>query len=317
MLYYSDDPLSTPEDALSVTGEDHVIQNNIIGVDADGQRFGVCGEGVHVGGSSGGHYVQVLSNTLVGSQGSAGILVTGGVHGYDLDAVTWRGNTVEESTNEVFAFGDTLPSTLRDFNPAAVTAINGTVVSGTSGLNSLCAGCIVELFLDEIDIVTETLESLDVVTADGNGNWIAELPRTLAITEGIRTASTTITDGQIVHPEEPAYIYHAGMTTKLSDLYVQAGAPEPTEPPAPTLGPPLPIPPVAYAPAPTAPGSYAITITVTSADDPDDNQSTACSDVAPDECTLRRALIEATDLAQDPANRPILISFDIPTTSLQ
>ncbi|MGC9393264.1 MAG: hypothetical protein ACP5J4_00250 [Anaerolineae bacterium] len=317
MLYYSDDPLSTPEDALSVTGDDHVVRDNIIGIDADDQRFGVCGEGIHVGGSFGGHYVQVLSNTLVGSQGAAGILVTGGEYGYDLDAVTRRGNTIEDSGNEAFKFGDLLPSTLRSFNPAQVTAISGTTVTGTSGLNSPCAGCIVELFLDEIDTVTETIESLAIVTADGSGNWVAELPRTLAITEGIRTASTTVVDGQIVHPSEPGYVYHAGMTTKLSELYVQAGAPEPTEPPALTLDPPLHIPPVVYAPAPTPPGSYATTIIVTSADDPDDSQSTACSDVAHDQCTLRRALIEATDLAEDPVNRPILISFDIPTTSLQ
>jgi hypothetical protein len=317
LLYYSDDPVSTPEDALSVTGDDHIVRDNIIGVDADGQRFGVCGEGIHVGGSYGGHYIQVLTNTLVGSRGAAGILVTGGEYGYDLDAVTRRGNTIEESADEAFAFGETLPSTLRSFNPAAVTAISGTVVSGTSGLNSPCAGCTVELFLDEIDTVIETLESLDVVTADGSGNWVAELPRTLAITEGVRTASTTAADGQIVHPSEPGTVYHAGMTTKLSTLYVQAGAPEPTEPPATALTPPLPIPPVAYAAAPTAPGSYANTVTVTSAEDPDDSQSTACSDVAPEACTLRRALIEATDLAEDPANRPILIDFDIPTTSLQ
>jgi len=317
MLYYSDDPLSTPEEALSVTGDDHVVRDNTIGVDVAGQPFGVCGEGIQVGGSFGGHYVQVLTNTVVGSRGAAGVLVTGGEFGYDLDAVTRRNNVIKDSAVEAFAFGDTLPSTLRSFNPAAVTAISGTIVSGTSGLDSPCAGCVVELFLDEIDTVTETLESLDVVTADGSGNWVAELPRTLAITEGIRTASTTSSDGQIVNPSEPAYVYHAGMTTKISGLYVQQGAPEPTEPSAPALDPPLSIPPVAYAPPPIPPTTFASIITITSASDPDQSQSTACSDVDPEECTLRRALIEATDLAQDPGNCPILISFDIPTTSLQ
>jgi hypothetical protein len=318
MLPYSDDPKSTPEDAISITGHDHVVRNNTIGVDANGQPFGTCGDGIHVGGSSGGHYVQVLTNTIVGSHGAAGILVTGDVEGYRLDAITRRSNVILDSANEAFAFGDTLPESLRLFNSARVITISGTIVTGTSGLNSPCAGCTVELFLDEIDTVIETIESLDIVTADGSGNWVAELPRTLAITEGIRTASTTITDRQIVHPNEPGYIYHAGMTAKLSEHYVQPGAPSPTEPPAPVVDPPLPIPVVAYSAPPTRPTTYNHFITVTSAEDPDDSPSTACADVAEDQCTLRRALVEADGLMDvNPNVRPILIQFDIPTTSLQ
>jgi hypothetical protein len=326
MLPYSDDPLSTPEDALSVTGDDHVVRDNILGVDADGQPFGVCGDGIHVGGSFGGHYVQVLSNTIVGSHGTAGILVTGGVEGYDLDAITRRNNVTLDSTNEAFAFGDTLPESLRLFNSARVITIAGTLVTGTSGLDSPCAGCTVELFLDEIDTVTETLESLDIVTADGSGDWVAELPRTLAITEGIRTASTTASDGQIQHPHGPTYVYHARMTVRLSELYVQPGAPDPTTPPALALDPPLPIPAVAYGAPPTRPTTYNTVITVTSAEDPDDSQSYTCyRDLtgppapAPDGlCTLRRAIVEASETAElTPTLRPILIQFDIPTTSLQ
>ncbi len=326
MLPYSDDPESTPVDALSVTGDDHVVRHNILGVDANGQPFGVCGDGIHVGGSFGGHYVDVMSNTIVGSHGTAGILVTGGVEGYDLDAITRRKNIILDSTNEAFAFGETLPESLRLFNSARVITFSGTTVAGSSGLNSPCAGCTVELFLDNIDTVTETLESLATVTADGNGNWVAELPRTLAITEGIRTASTTASDGQIQHPHQPTYVYHAGMTARLSELYVQPGAPDPTDPPTPALEPPLPIPTVAYSGPPTRPTTYNTVITVTSAADPDDSTSYTCyrdlygpPGPAPDGlCTLRRAIVEASETAElTPTLRPILIQFDIPISDAQ
>ncbi len=317
MLYYSDDPLSTSEDALSITGDDHVVRYNILGVDADGQPFGVCGDGIHVGGSGGGHDIQVMTNTVVGAHGTAGIFVTGGEFGYDLNGITVQHNVIEDSTHDAFAFGDKLPATLRLFNPAQVITISGTTVTGASGLDSPCAGCTVELFLDEIDTVTETLESLGTVTADGSGNWFAELPRTLDINEGIRTASTTAVDGQITHPSGD---YSAGMTTKISDLYVQSGAPEPTEPPAPTVDPPLPIPEVDYSAPPTRPTAYNTIIVVTNAGDPDDSRSTTCSDVAADQCTLRRALVEADELMDadpDPDVRPIHIQFNIPTSDAQ
>jgi hypothetical protein len=312
MLPYSDDPESTPIDAISVTGDDHVVRHNILGVDADGQPFGICGDGIHVGGALGGHDIQVMTNTVVGAHGTAGIFVTGGEFGYDLNGITIQHNVIKDSTHDAFAFGDKLPSTLRLFNPAQVITISGATVAGTSGLDSPCAGCTVELFLDEIDTVTETLESLATVTADGNGDWEAELPRTLAITEGVRTASTTAVDGQITHPSGD---YSAGMTTKISDLHVQSGAPDPSDPPAPTFDPPLPIPAVAYSAPPTRPTTYNTVIVVTNAGDPDDSRSTTCSDVAADQCTLRRALVEADDLMDaDPGVRPIQIRFDIPTT---
>lgn len=320
MLYYSADPASTPEDAIAVTGVGHTVQGNRIGLDADEQPFGVCGEGVYVGGAGGGHSIRVLTNTIAGSQGAAGIFVAGGQFGYDLNAVTVQGNVIRDSLWEAFDFGDVLPSTLRLFNPAAVTIIDGTSVSGTSGQDSPCANCIVELFLDQVDTVSETLESLAKVTADGSGNWVASLPRTLAITEGLRTASTTAVDGQITHPSG---VYSAGTTTKISAIYTQTGAPAPTQPPAPAPAAPLPIPPVNYADPPTPPSLYTTVITITSAADPDDSQTYTCyrdppgaPAPAPDgECTLRRALVEADNLMDDdPNTRPILIRFNIPAT---
>jgi hypothetical protein len=76
--------------------------------------------------------------------------------------------------------------------------------------------------LDEVDTVTETLESLGKVTADGDGDWSFTLARTLALTEGLRTASTTVVDGQILHPSG---VYSVGTTTRISEIYTQTGAP--------------------------------------------------------------------------------------------
>jgi parallel beta-helix repeat protein len=326
MLFMSADPDNTPDDALEVTGHDHVIRDNVIGLTSDGQPFGVCGEGIHIGGVSGAFDVQVLDNRVVGSRGEAAILITGGPLGYDLDSVTLQGNIIEDSANEAVDFGTQVPSELRFFKSAAVTSIVGTSVSGTSGQDSPCANCIIELFLDEIDTVNEALESLNVVTADGSGNWSATLPRTLAITEGIRTASTSVADGQIPHPDEPAQQYSAGMTAKLSELYVQSGAPDPTPPAPPEPEPPLPIPEPIYMDPPEPPAVYTTTIIVTSAADPDDSQSYTCytdfsgpPEPAPDGvCTLRRAIIEATKaMEEDPHARPVHIQFDIPTSDPQ
>ncbi|MDY7080122.1 MAG: hypothetical protein SXV54_24845 [Chloroflexota bacterium] len=320
MLFQSNDPLNTPDDALSVTGWDHVIRHNTIGVASDGTPFGVCGDGIHVGGASGGHFVQVISNTIVGAHGTAGILVTGGELGYDLDAVTVQGNVIEDSVNEAFKFGDKLPAELRGFNPAEITSISGLDVTGTSGENSLCENCVIEVFLDRLDWVTETLEPLGKTVADGSGNWSFALTRTLALTEGLRTASTTVVDEQIPHPSPP-YSYHAGTTTRISTIYTQTGAPAPEEPPV--LVPPVPLDTVEpeYMPAPTPPPTYNLVITVTTTADPDDSEQYVCYNAGYPgvvgktnrlPCTLRQAIEEAESvMAADPSVRPVQIIFDL------
>ncbi|HHJ06637.1 MAG TPA: hypothetical protein ENK24_03975, partial [Anaerolineae bacterium] len=147
MLYQSADPWSTPEDAISVTGDNNVVYSNTIGVDANGQRFGVCGEAIHVGGSNGIHSIRVYSNTIVGSRGQASIFVTAGQTGYDFDALYLTQNIIEESANEAFDFGETVPDVLAEYQPAAVSNISGVNVSGTAGAGSPCGGCQIELFL--------------------------------------------------------------------------------------------------------------------------------------------------------------------------
>jgi hypothetical protein len=320
LLYQSADPFSTAEDAISVSGRGNVVRENTIGLQSGNLPFGVCGEGIFVGGAAGAHSIQVLTNTIAGSGGKAGILVTGGQFGYDLNAVTSRANTIKANPVNAFAFGDTVPANLKNFNPAAVTGITGTAVTGSAGAGSPCANCRVELFLDVIDTLPETRQSFGVVTANAAGNWSATLPRTLAITEGLRTASTTVVDGQITHPSG---VYSAGTTSKLSGLYTRPGAPAPMQPVAPPWLVPLAIPPVVYLAPPTQPSGFKTVITVTSAADPDDSAYYTCyanppgSPVpAPDgKCTLRRAIVEATSvMAVMPSARPVLIRFTIPTS---
>ncbi|HQE93146.1 MAG TPA: hypothetical protein PLH19_11035 [Anaerolineae bacterium] len=322
LLWSSNDPLNTPDDAISVTGWYHHVHDNIIGLTTDDVPFGTCGEGIHVGGVSGGHFIQVRDNLVVGAQGAAGIFVTAGELGYDLDAVTVQGNVILDSKVQAFDFGKQVPAALRLFNPAAITEIDGVGVTGASGADSLCEDCVVEVFLDNHDTVTETLESLGTTTADGDGNWNFTLSRTLALTEGLRTASTTVADGQISNATG-TITYSAGTTTRISGIYTQTGAPEPEDPLPPAPEPPLPVTWPTYMAQPTAPSSFNTVITVDSAEDPDDSLSYTCSrDLsgppapAPDgKCTLRRAIVEATALmAETPAARPVQIRFNIPTT---
>ena len=322
LLWSSNDPLNTPDDAISVTGWNHVVRDNIIGVTSTGVPFGTCGEGIQVGGISGAHFIQVRDNLIVGAQGAAGILVAAGELGYDLDAVTVQGNVILDSKVQAFDFSPNVPAALRLFNPAAITQIDGVNVTGVNGAASPCANCVIELFLDEIDTVTETLASLGATTADGSGEWSFTLSRTLALTEGLRTASTTVVDGQIFNASG-TITYSAGTTTRISTIYTQTGSPAPVEPPVPIPQPPLPLIWPAYLAHPTTPSSFNTVITVTSAADPDDSLSYTCSrDLigppvpAPDgKCTLRRAILEATALiAETPSARPVQIRFNLSPT---
>ena len=105
-----------------------------------------------------------------------------------------------------------LPDPLEFFQPAQVTAVNGTAVSGTAGPGSPCPNCVIELFLDDTDAITEALQSLVVVTAAADGTWSATLPAPLTASQGIRTTSTTAQYNTIPN-------ISAGTTVGLSPLY--------------------------------------------------------------------------------------------------
>ena len=205
--------------AIQFTGStnDVLVQNNVIGLDASDDTIGICGRGVKL--SNGPEGTQVISNTIV-EPGLSAILM----NHWTLNGNTLRGNIIKHESGwpgeqgdnkfpeDAIAYGSGVPDELRNFEPAQVTEISDTTVSGTSGEGSNCPYCIVELFLDDTDAVTETLQSLAVVTADGNGDWTATLPAALEDGQGLRTTSTVPDDWTISGLDE-------GSTSNLSELY--------------------------------------------------------------------------------------------------
>jgi len=205
--------------AIQFTGStnDVLVQNNVIGLDASDDTIGVCGRGIKL--SNGPVGTQVISNTIV-EPGLSAILM----NHWTLNGNTLRGNVINReeqwpgpqgdnaAPEGAVAYGEEVPDELRNFKPAQVTEVDGTTVSGTSGEGSECPYCTVELFLDDTDAVTETLQSLAVVTADSNGDWTATLPAPLQTGQGLRTMSTVPDDWTITGLD-------AGTTSNLSGLY--------------------------------------------------------------------------------------------------
>jgi hypothetical protein len=221
-LYLELSETSTQPPAVKVnSGQGHLIQNNLIGLDANEEVVGICGRGLDL--ASGPTAVQVISNTIVEPSLSAIVMNHGTLNGNTL-----RGNVIERESawpdeqgdntfpEDAIAYGDKVPVALKAFQPAVVTRIDGAVVegiSGTSDENEVCQSCIIEVFLDDAGAVTEALESLDVVTADGDGNWTATLPAPLEDDQGLRTMSTVPDDWTITGLD-------GGTTSNLSMLYV-------------------------------------------------------------------------------------------------
>jgi hypothetical protein len=207
---------TTQRPAMDVGGRDHLIQNNIIGLDANSGVVGVCGRGMDFGNSP--SDMEVLANTIV-QPGLSAILM----NGTTLNGNTLQGNVIiregawpeEQGLNDfpedAIAFGRTAPQALRSFVPAKITEVDGTTVRGTSGDGSPCPGCTVEVFLDDKDPVTEALQSVDLVVANGVGNWQATLPAPLGDDQALRTMSTVPDDFTITGLDE-------GTTSNLSAL---------------------------------------------------------------------------------------------------
>ena len=90
-------------------------------------------------------------------------------------------------------------------------AINGTVVTGTNGINQVgdvseCPNCTIDFYSDDLDNVGETLSYLGSTTANGSGSFAFTLSQPLASGQGIRTSSTTASSGVIgtLVPAPPA-----------------------------------------------------------------------------------------------------------------
>jgi hypothetical protein len=231
----------TPPIAMEISGNGHTITGNVIGRDAANNNVGVCGQGMLLQGTA--HLVEF--NTIVHSRNGFEPIDDG----TDFDTailtqsfatgsgkwITVRKNTVidaDQATHpdHVYRFASPgVPIELRKFNPAKVTSISGTSVSGTRGddavlpgniiISAACPNCQIYLYADDLDGRIEAHEFLGEATADASGNWSATLSRPLAANEGLRTQS-------MANQNNVIYNFGAGTTSKLSDtLYLPPQAP--------------------------------------------------------------------------------------------
>lgn len=203
-------------DTIRVSGQRHEITDNVIGGDLDDETIGVCGRGIYLTDSPKNLLVQ--KNQIIDPQLSA-ISLNGSLY----DGTTLRTNMITKTSpwpqvddnpepEDAIQLGPGLPAAFREFQPARVTTIDETSVEGTSGNDSPCPNCVIELFLDDADGIVQALSSLAVVTADAGGNWTAVLSQPLDDGQGIRTTSTTAQYNTIPN-------ISAGTTTGLSQLY--------------------------------------------------------------------------------------------------
>lgn len=334
LLWSSDDPLNTPPTAITIEDNDNKIRNNVIGVDAAGKAVGTCGNGIVL--TDRNNVIQGNRIVRAGVKNddpllhpTSGDADTGAIGLRGTNVITallgnnlLRGNMISESVEAIY-FYPSVPDDYAYFNPAKITAIIGTLVTGQSGdpgrppapappVNSQCNGCVIEVFRDTLDPFDDALTSLGLVTATGTGAFTFALPAPLAPGEGLRTTSTSVANNQIQG-------FPAGTTTRMSTvMYLPDGPVSNTVP-----GPAAPLAPPAYpvlasraVPALPAP-AYKTVITVTKTTDPSTSQSQTCYTTPgvgqtpfPNECTLRRAVVEARSLPA--GSRPALIAFKIP-----
>lgn len=214
------EPPTTQADAIRMGGDHHIIRNNKIGLDVANAEIGVCGRGVFLQGST--KFNQITTNHII-RPGLSAISLNDTPVVSTSDANTLRGNVIKKLTpwgaiegnaaaEDAIQVGAGMPTAFKEFKPAEVTTIDGKNVSGTAGAVSPCPNCTIELFLDDTDAITETLQSLAVVTANANGDWTAVLPAALTDGQGIRTTSTTTQHNTIPSMS-------LGTTTGLSVVY--------------------------------------------------------------------------------------------------
>jgi hypothetical protein len=220
------EPPTIQADSIRVSGDHHIIRNNKIGVDAENNEIGVCGRGIYLQGGT--EFNQITTNQIV-NPGLSAISLNDTPVVSTSDANTLRGNVIKKATpwgespagdnpEDAIQVTKSLPDAFRFFQPAAITEIDGVSVSGTSGAGSPCPNCVIEIFLDDDDAITETLQSLAVVTANASGNWSATLPATLTDGQGLRTTSTTTAYNTIAGMS-------AGTTTGLAAIVLPAPPP--------------------------------------------------------------------------------------------
>jgi len=220
----------TPPEALTVFGALHTIENNTIGRNTNGTAVGVCGQGIKfstrtdtITPVNNGH---MILNNIIDSARNGFENTKGAILWSDTSAASFldggntvRGNIVIDGPEKYFEIGPNLTTPIKAFEPAEITSISGTSVSGGNnqsdfqGNPSPCPNCIIDFYLDDTDGNEEALQHLGSTTADANGDFNFTLSAPLANGFGIRTTSTSTADEVIPHT-------WAGQTSEMSkDLY--------------------------------------------------------------------------------------------------
>ncbi len=204
----------TPPQAITVFGALHTIQFNVIGQDINGETIGVCGQGIKfstqtdvLDPQNNGH--MVLAN-LIDSSRNGFENTKGAILWTDTSspAFTDGGNTVRRNIvingpERYFEMGPMISSEKRLFEPAVITSVNGTLVTGSSNSSNImgnpspCPNCLIDFYLDNSDANEEALVYLGSTLADNNGDFTFNLAGPLPFGFGIRTTSTAPADGII------------------------------------------------------------------------------------------------------------------------
>jgi hypothetical protein len=213
-------PPTIQADAIRMSGDNHIIRGNKLGLDVGNNEIGVCGRGIYLLGST---KFNLVANNWIVEPGLSAISLNDSPVVSTTDATTLRSNVIKSSSawgqiegnsspEDAIQVTKSMPLAFRNFKPARVTNISGVTVNGTHGDGSPCPNCVIEIFLDDTDTVNEALSSLAVVTASASGTWTATLPAPLAAGQALRTTSTTAQYNTIAGMS-------AGTTTGLSGLY--------------------------------------------------------------------------------------------------
>lgn len=182
--------------AIESFGNNHEIRDNIIGIDAQGNKVGVCGYAIKVADQGS----NVIDNRIYGSGVSfeddnpTAIGFSG-----TTSRITVRGNLIEAGPGRLYSYIGQTGGALRQFDSGRITGIDGLTVTGTNGQRTVannlviseCPNCVIDFYLDNNDEVDEALEYLGETTADASGNFTFTLPAPLEPGFGLRTMSTT------------------------------------------------------------------------------------------------------------------------------
>lgn len=198
----------TPPQALTVFGALHTIEDNIIGQDIHGNGIGVCGQGIKfstrtdvLDPANNGHLVvgNVIDSSRNGFENTKGAILWTDISspGFRDSGNTVRGNIVINGPEKYFEMGPMIASAIRLFEPAEITSVAGTVVTGGNNNSNIlgdpspCPNCLIDFYLDDSDAEEEALAHLGSTMANANGDFTFNLAAPLANDFGIRTTSTS------------------------------------------------------------------------------------------------------------------------------